>query len=86
MTGTALVTEIISILTSGISGIATGVGGGLSTLAKGIFFETTGDGSSATTTLSVLGVCIITFAAISLGLALCRWVLNFFTSLGARNR
>ena len=40
MTGTAIVTEIITILTSGISGIATGVGQGLSTLAKGIFFET----------------------------------------------
>lgn len=86
MTGPALVTEIISILTSGISGIATGVGGGLSTLAKGIFFETTTTGDTSTTGLSVLGVCIITFAAISLGLALCRWVLNFFTSLGARNR
>lgn len=81
MEGTALVAEIIEILTSGISGIATGVGGGLSTLASSIFF---GAGESAG--LSVLGVCIVTFAAISLGLALCRWVLNFFTSLGARNR
>lgn len=82
MSGSALVSEIISILTSGISGIATGVGGGLSTLASSIFFTTTGD----THGLSVLGTCIITFAAISLGLALCRWVLNFFTSLGQRNR
>lgn len=82
MTGTSLVTAIIEILVSGISGIATGVGTGLSTLAKGIFFETTAD----TTTLSVLGTCIIAFAAISLGLSLCRWVVNFFTSLGARNR
>lgn len=82
MTGTALVTEIISILTSGITGIATGVGNGLSTLAQNIFFAT-GEGATG---LSVLGTCIIVFAAISLGLALCRWVLNFFTSLGARNR
>lgn len=82
MTGTALVTAIIEILVSGISGIATGVGEGLSTLANSIFFVTT-EGS---TTLSVLGICIIAFAAISLGLALCRWVVNFFTSLGARNR
>lgn len=82
MTGTSLVTAIIEILVSGITGIATGVGTGLSTLAKDIFFETTAD----TTTLSVLGTCIIAFAAISLGLSLCRWVVNFFTSLGARNR
>ena len=86
MTGTALVTAIIEILVSGISGIASGVGAGLSTLAQEIFFVTTGTGADATTSLSVLGICIIAFAAISLGLALCRWVLNFFTSLGQRNR
>lgn len=84
MTGTTLVTDIIEILVSGISGIATGVGQGLSTLAKGIFFETATEGG--TTTLSVLGTCIIAFAGISLALALCRWVLNFFSSLGQRNR
>lgn len=86
MSGTSLVTAIIEILVSGITGIATGVGQGLSTLAKGIFFETVGEGSSATTQLSVLGTCIVAFAGISLALALCRWVLNFFSSLGQRNR
>ena len=86
MSGTELVGSIVEILISGISGIATGLGEGLSTLASGIFFTTTGTGDAATTQLSVLGTCIIAFAAISLGLALCRWVLNFFTSLGARNR
>ena len=88
MTGTAIVTEIITILTSGISGIATGVGQGLSTLAKGIFFETVtqSGGGGTTTQLSVLGTCIIVFAGIALALSLCRWVLNFFTSLGQRNR
>lgn len=82
MTGTGLVSSIIEILVSGISGIAEGVGAGLSTLATSIFFTGTGDAQS----ISVLGICILAFAAISLGLALCRWVLNFFTSLAARNR
>lgn len=82
MSGTALVTAIIEILVSGITGIATGVGTGLSTLAQSIFFAT----AEGSTGLSVLGTCIIAFAAISLGLSLCRWVLNFFTSLGQRNR
>lgn len=86
MTGTNLVAKIIEILVSGISGIASGVGEGLSTLAKGIFFETITTEAGTTTGLSVLGTCIIAFAAISLGLALCRWVLNFFSSLGQRNR
>lgn len=82
MSGTSLVTAIIEILVSGITGIASGVGEGLSTLASSIFFTGTGE----TQTLSVLGICIIAFAAISLGLSLCRWVVNFFTSLGSRNR
>lgn len=78
MTGTALVTAIIEILVSGITGIANGVGVGLSTLVQNIFF--------AEGALSVFGVMIIAFAAISLGLGLCRWVVNFVTSLGNRNR
>lgn len=82
MEGSALVTAIITILTSGISGIATAVGQGLSTLASNIFFVTV----EGTTSISVLGTCILAFAAIALGLGLCRWVLNFFTSLGQRNR
>jgi len=81
MTGTALVTDIIEILVSGITGIATGVGQGLSELAKAIFFTTSGD----TESLSVMGILIVAFAGISLAIGLCRWVLNFLTSLGARN-
>lgn len=81
MTGVVLVEEIVKILVAGITGIATGIGEGLSALASGIFFATSGD----TTGLSVLGICIIAFAGISLAIGLSRWVLNFFTSLGARN-
>lgn len=81
MTGTALVSEIVQILVSGITGIATGVGAGLSELAKAIFFTTSGD----TETLSVMGILIIAFAGISLAIGLSRWVLNFLTSLGSRN-
>lgn len=62
MTGVALVEEIISILVAGITGIAEGIGTGLSTLASAIFFSTSGD----TTGLSVLGICIVAFAGISL--------------------
>lgn len=82
MTGVALVEEIVAILVAGITGIASGIGAGLSTLASAIFFTTSGE----TTGLSVLGVCIVAFAGISLAMGLCRWVLNFFTSLGARDQ
>lgn len=82
MTGTAIVSEIIGTLTSGITGVATGVGSGLSTLAQNIFMTGTGD----TQSISTFGTLIIVFCAISLGLTLCRWMVNFVTSLGNRNR
>lgn len=82
MKATALLTQIIEILVGGISGVATGIGGGLSTLATSIFLSGTGE----TQTLSTFGALIIIFAGISLALSLCRWVVNFVTSLGQRNR
>lgn len=80
MTGTALVTAIIEILVSGITGIAKGIGSGFSDLASSIFLD------SAGTALSMFGSLVIVFAGISLALGLCRWVLNFITSLGSRDR
>lgn len=79
MTGNALMTEIISILISGISGIASGIGSGLSTLCTSIFLGADGG-------LSVFGSLIVIFAGISLAIGLSRWVVNFVSSLGARNR
>lgn len=76
-----ILTQIIEILVGGITGVAEGVGAGLSTLAQNIFLS----GEGETQTLSVMGTLIVVFAGISLALALSRWVLNFVTSLGARN-
>mgnify|MGYP004526891237 CR=1 FL=1 len=78
----AILTAIIELLTGGITGVAGGIGEGLSTLATKIFLT----GSGETQTLSVFGSLIVIFAGISLALALCRWMVNFVTSLGARNR
>lgn len=78
----SILNAIIELLVGSISAIATGVGQGLSTLAISIFLT----GEAGSYTLSVLGSLIVIFAGISLALGLCRWVLNFCTSLGARNR
>lgn len=77
----ALLQEIITLLVSGITGIATGIGGGLSELVQKIFIDTTGD----TTKLSIFGGVIVVFAGISLAIGLSRWVVNWVTSLGASN-
>lgn len=77
----AVVTEIIATLTAGISGIASGIGAGLQTLATEIFLETTGD----VTTLSIFGGLVVVFAGVSLAIGLSRWVVNWVTSLGANS-
>lgn len=86
MTGVEIMQAIIEILVGGISGVASGIGQGLSTLAQSVFLQTTGTGESATTSLSVFGVLVVAFAGISLAIGLSRWVVNFVASLGARNR
>ena len=86
MTGVQIMQAIIEILVGGISGVATGIGQGLSTLAQSVFLQTTGEGAQAATTLSTFGVLVVVFAGISLAIGLSRWVVNFIASLGARNR
>lgn len=86
MTGVQIMQAIIEILVGGISGVATGIGQGLSTLAQSVFLQTTGEGAQATISLSTFGVLVVVFAGISLAIGLSRWVVNFVASLGARNR
>lgn len=82
MTGVQILQEIIKILVGGITEVAKGIGAGLSELATSIFLTGTGEAQ----TLSTFGVLIVCFAGISLAVGLCRWVVNFVTSLGSRNR
>lgn len=72
---TALLTEIISLLTGGITQMATGIGTGLNKLVSSIFLTETG-------VISTFGGIIIVFAGIALAIGLSRWVVNFLTSLG----
>lgn len=75
----AILTEIISILVAGISGIATGIGEGLTSLVTGIFLEVGAEGAMQ---LSMFGGLIVVFAGLSLAIGLSRWVVNWLTSLG----
>lgn len=79
---TAVLQEIISILVGGIQGVAQGVGQGMQTLMTSIFL--TGNGTeNSPYALSVFGGVIIIFAGIALAIGLCRWAMNFVTSLKA---
>ena len=77
---TAILNQIIDILVAGITGIASGIGSGLTTLAQSIFL------GSEPGSLSVFGGLVVVFAGISLAIGLCRWVVDWITSLGSRNR
>lgn len=81
----AILQQIVEILVGGITNVATGIGAGLQSLVTNIFL--TGEGTQASPyALSTMGTVIVVFAGIGLALGLSRWVLNFVTSLGARNR
>ena len=81
MSGIAILTQVVEILVGGITGIAEGIGAGLSTLATSIFL--TGTGESAT--LSTFGVLVVVFAGISLAIGLCRLIVGWISSLGGRS-
>lgn len=76
----SILQEIVTLLTQGIAGIAQGVGNGVSTLVNSIFIDATGTNPA----LSAFGGIVVVFAGVSLAIGLCRWVMNFLTSLGAK--
>lgn len=70
--------EIITLLVSGISQMATGIGSGLKSLIESIFLDTSG----TTPALSTFGGVIVVFAGVALAIGLSRWVVNWLTSFG----
>lgn len=80
---TTILQEIIALLVAGITGLASGIGAGLSELVQSIFLKVGESGSIEG--LSTFGGLIIVFAGVSLAIGLSRWVLNWVTSLGASN-
>lgn len=82
----SVITSMIETMVSGISTYATGFGAGIKALIEALFLETTtGTGGTVTYALSTVGWVTCAFAAISLAVGLSRFVLNWVTSLGAKN-
>ena len=77
----AILTEIMALLVSGITGLASGIGAGLTELVQAIFLKMGENG--AVEGLSTFGGLIVVFAGISLAVGLSKWVVNWVTSLGA---
>lgn len=83
MSGTAILTQIVTILVGGLKAIGEGIGEALSDMVQAIFIYTPDSGTAG---LSTFANILVVFAAVALGLSLTRWVLNFITSFGQRNR
>lgn len=78
MNGLSILNEVVSLLVGGITGIAEGIGEGLSTLATSIFLTGEGD----TQTMSVFGVLVCVFGGIALAIGLSRLVVRWISTLG----
>lgn len=76
-----ILTEIITLLTGGITGMATGIGGGLNQAVTNLFL-TTGEGGVQT--LSTFGAVVAIFAGIALAVGLTTLVTKWVMSLGSR--
>lgn len=77
----AVLTEIISILTGGLTGMASGIGTGITAFVEKMFLNVSESGAYS---LNVTGGIIAVFAGISLAVSLGRLVWRMLTSLGAR--
>ena len=78
---TEVLNEIITLLTSGISGIATGIGDGLGNLVESIFLKVNVE-TGAVEGLSVFGGVIVIFAGVGLAVGLSKLVVNWVSGLG----
>lgn len=75
-----ILAEIIELMIGGITGIAGGIGSGLSELVSNIFLKVGETGTIEG--MSVFGGLIVVFAGVALAIGLSRWVVNWVTSLG----
>lgn len=82
MTGIEIVQEIVSILVAGITQLGAGIGQGVSDFAQALAFTTTGEGSSATTSLSIFMILVVVFAGLALATGLTRLIFNWLQNLG----
>lgn len=76
----AILTEILDIMISGLTTFGQGIGAGLQAIVTSMFIDSTG----GTDQLSVFGGVVAIFAAIGLGVGLTRLVYSWLVTLGGR--
>lgn len=76
-----VLTDMLRLLTSGISQMAEGIGSGLGKLVENIFL-TVGENGEITG-LSTFGSVVVVFAAIGLAIGLSKLVVHWISTLGS---
>ena len=76
----AILTEIIGILTGGLTSFGQGLGAGIQSIITALFI----DSSGTTPALSTFGGVITIFAAIGLAVGITRRIFNWLVTLGGR--
>lgn len=78
MNGTEIVSQIVGIITSGITSFAQGLGSGIQAFAKALAFEGEGENQK----LSVYFILTLVFAAVALCIGLTTRIFVWLSSLG----
>lgn len=76
----AVLTEMVELLTSGLTGYASGIGRGMQEFATNMFLKTSETGEIAG--LSTLGGLVAVFGGVTLAISLSTLFFNWVTSLG----
>lgn len=76
----AILTEIISILTGGLTSFGQGIGSALSSIVQSMFIDTSGDNYA----LTIFGGIVCVFGGLALAIGLTRKVFGMLTTFGAR--
>lgn len=76
-----VLTDMLGLLTSGLSQMATGIGTGLGNLVENIFLKV-GEGGEITG-LSTFGSVVVIFAGVGLAIGLSKLVVHWISTLGS---
>ena len=76
-----VLSDMIGLLTSGITEMATGIGTGLGNLVENIFLKVGENG--AVTGLSTFGSVVVIFAGVGLAIGLSKLVVHWISTLGS---
>ena len=77
---TSILSQIIEILVGGLTSFGTGIGNGIQSIVQSLFVSV--DTTTGAQSLTIFGMLIVTFAAISLAVGITRRLFSWVTTLG----